>query len=256
MVQVQRASGTLTTIIGAPPMSLKAGRETVVRMEDFWNEVEGRISRYDLLCHPFYQAWSAGQLTRAELREYAAQYYLHVAAFPTYLSAVHARLPAGELRRAALRNLCEEEIAGRSHSDLWLDFAEGLGADREEVARQVPLQEVRDLIGTYRRFATEEPVFVAVAAFYAYESQVPRVAREKARGLRELYAADAKTCRCFTLHTTADVRHAAVWRACLDETLQAGPGLSGTALRGAEEASLALWHALDGIERQRKSARA
>jgi len=231
-------------------------RKPLLRTEDFWNELEDCLSRYDLLRHPFYQAWSTGQLTHSELREYAAQYYHHVAAFPTYLSAVHARLPAGELRRVVLRNLCEEEIVGRSHSDLWLDFAEGLGAEREEVRRQEPVQEVRGLIRIYQRFAWEEPVFVALAAFYAYESQVPRLAREKAHGLTEFYAADAKTCRYFTLHTTADVRHAAVWREHLDKALQKDASQSRTALRGAEEASLALWQALDGIERQSKAARA
>ena len=44
-------------------------------------------------------------------------------AFPTFLSALHCRLPDGALRRAVLRNLAEEEVEGRAHSDLWLDFA-------------------------------------------------------------------------------------------------------------------------------------
>lgn len=225
----------------------------MIRMQDFWNEVEARLRKYDLLCHPFYQAWSAGQLTCADLREYAAQYYHHVAAFPTYLSAFHARLETGDLRRAVLQNLCEEEIAGRSHSDLWLDFAEGMGADPVEAQSSEPIPEICALIGTFRHLACEQPVPAALAAFYAYESQVPRVAQLKARGLKELYGADAKTCRYFTLHETADVRHAAVWREQLGQSLQKEAGLSGVALRGAEKAALALWQALDGIERQRQA---
>src|SRR5690349_24367077 len=93
----------------------------------FAEELQQRIGRYDLLCHPFYQAWSAGKLTRDDLRQYACEYYHHVAAFPTYLSAFHSRLPDGSLRRRVLTNLCGEELQGRPHSELWLDFAEGMG---------------------------------------------------------------------------------------------------------------------------------
>ena len=63
----------------------------------------------------------------------------------------------------------------------------------------------------------------ALAAFYAYESQVPRVAKEKERGLREMYGADDKTCGYFTLHTTADVYHSQVWRKQLEKRIEANP---------------------------------
>src|SRR5208337_3741827 len=116
----------------------------------FLAALEERIARYDLLCHPFYKAWTAGQLTREDLREYASDYYHHVAAFPTYLSALHSQLGDGEVRRAVLRNLCEEEIDGRAHSELWLDFAEGMGADRDEICEREPLAEVREVIAGFR----------------------------------------------------------------------------------------------------------
>src|SRR4051794_41546030 len=66
--------------------------------EAFFSELESRINKYDLLCHPFYKAWSEGKLTSADLREYAAEYYHHVAAFPSYLSAFHSRLKDGAMR--------------------------------------------------------------------------------------------------------------------------------------------------------------
>jgi len=34
-------------------------------------QLESSIAKYDLLCHPFYKAWSAGELTREDLRAYA-----------------------------------------------------------------------------------------------------------------------------------------------------------------------------------------
>ena len=72
----------------------------MMELQAFLAALEERIARYDLLCHPYYKAWTAGQLTRDDLREYASDYYHHVAAFPAYLSALHSRLGDGELRRA------------------------------------------------------------------------------------------------------------------------------------------------------------
>ena len=41
----------------------------------FWNTVDQEIAKFDLLRHPFYQAWSAGELTSRDLRFYAEQYF-------------------------------------------------------------------------------------------------------------------------------------------------------------------------------------
>jgi pyrroloquinoline-quinone synthase len=222
-----------------------------MQSQAFLSALEERISTYDLLCHPYYQAWTAGELTREDLREYASDYYQHVAAFPAYLSALHSRLDDGELRRAVLRNLCDEEIEGRPHSELWLDFAEGMGADRGEVRQRRPLPEVRELIGKFRQVAREGSTAEALAAFYAYESQVPRVAKAKADGLAERYGADTKTCGYFKLHQFADVEHAHVWRELLSAEIAAHPEQAESALSAAESAAKALWHVLDGMEARR-----
>jgi len=222
-----------------------------MELQAFLAGLEERIARYDLLCHPYYKAWTAGQLTRDDLREYAADYYHHVAAFPTYLSALHSRLEDGEVRRAVLRNLCEEEIDGRPHSELWLDFAEGMGAERNAVRDREPLAAVRDLIAGFRRIAREGSTAEALAAFYAYESQVPRVAKTKADGLAQRYGADAKTCGYFELHQFADVEHAHVWRELLSAEVAARPEQAEAALQAAKAAAKALWHALDMREARR-----
>jgi pyrroloquinoline-quinone synthase len=216
--------------------------------------LEERISTYDLLCHPYYQAWTAGELTREDLREYASDYYQHVAAFPAYLSALHSRLDDGGPRRAVLRNLCGEEIEGRPHSELWLDFAEGMGADRDQVREHQPLAEVRELVSEFRRVAGEGSTAEALAAFYAYESQVPRVAKAKADGLAERYGADARTCGYFKLHQFADVEHAHVWRELLSVEITAHPEQAEGTLDAAEAAAKALWHVLDGMEARRMQA--
>jgi|SRR5580700_4088448 pyrroloquinoline-quinone synthase len=217
----------------------------------FLAALDERIARYDLLCHPYYRAWTAGELTRDDLRQYAADYYHHVAAFPAYLSALHTRLEDGETRRAILRNLCEEEIAGRPHSEMWLDFAQGMGADRESVREGEAMVEIAGLIQHFRRVATEGLISEALATFYAYESQVPRVAKEKAEGLAERYGADRQTCSYFKLHQHADVEHSEVWRELLVQQVELNPEQAKPALTAAENAAQALWNVLDGMEARR-----
>jgi pyrroloquinoline-quinone synthase len=187
-----------------------------------------------------------------------ADYYHHVAAFPTYLGAFYSRLPEGELRRAVIENLADEEgLAGtRPHNEMWLDFAEGMGADRAEARNSRPMEEIAGVIEHFRRVARESSEAEALAAFYAYESQVPHVAKEKARGLREMYGADAKTCGYFTLHTTADVHHSSVWRDQLGKVVENDPEAQQRALVAAENAARLLWRALDGVERERQVRKA
>jgi pyrroloquinoline-quinone synthase len=219
--------------------------------QDFLSALDARIARYDLLCHPYYKAWSAGELTRDDLRQYATDYYHHVAAFPTYLSSLHSRMEDGPARRAVLRNLCEEEIEGRPHSEMWLDFAEGMGADRNAVRHAAPTGEIGKLIAEFRRVAREGSAAEALAAFYAYESQIPRIAKEKAIGLTERYGADNRTAGYFKLHQTADVKHSEVWRELLSQEVEIHPEQAEAALAQAEQIALSLWHVLDGMEARR-----
>ncbi len=227
---------------------------------EFFEQLESRIAKYDLLCHPFYKAWSSGRLTRNDLREYAQDYYHHVEAFPSYLAALGLRLEDGELRRAVLANMCDEKGSeardGKDaipHVDLWLDFAEGMGSSRN-LEWHTPVPEVRQLIRHFQQVVSEGTPEEALAAFYAYESQVPRIAEEKERGLRATYNADDKTCGYFALHATADIYHSQVWHKQLEERVTARPETADAALNAAENAAKMLWKALDGIEARRTAS--
>lgn len=223
---------------------------------DFWSRLEERVAPFNLLQHPFYQAWSRGELSHEDLREYAAEYWHHVSAFPTYLSALHARLPDAEMRREVLRNLADEEgtdaPTARPHSDLWMDFAIAMGADRASVQSRAVQPETTALIATFRDLMQQEKPASAMAALYAYESKVPAIASTKADGLARHYATEGAAARYFTLHQTADVAHASVWRELIDNQLST-PEDEQAALAAAERAAKALWLALDGVERQRTS---
>ena len=222
----------------------------------FWNQVDQEIAKYDLLKHPFYQAWSAGELTTDDLKFYAEQYYHQVSEFPAYLTSLHSRLPEGSMRRAVLANAYEEECDGIAHSDLWLRFSEGMGGAASNRDVQVPIGEVRDLVKTFRAIAAEAPVAAAFGAFFAYESQVPRIAAEKRNGLKAHYGADDRTCSYFTVHEKADVHHAGVWRKITSSLVEQDESHAAEALQGISRAARALWTALDGIERDRPNHQA
>jgi pyrroloquinoline-quinone synthase len=115
------------------------------------------------------------------------------------------------------------------------------------------VKEIQQLIAHFHQIANEGTPEKALAAFYAYESQVPRVAQEKERGLREIYAADDKSCGYFSLHATADVYHSRVWRNQLKKRIALHPESAVQALDAAENAARALWRALDGIEVRREA---
>jgi len=219
--------------------------------QEFFAQLDARIAKYDLLCHPFYKAWAAGELTREDLREYGREYFSHVEAFPSFLDEFAARLTDSSLRRATLANSDDENgtDGSRAHSELWLDFLQGMGGDRNQ--HQAVTPEVQNLVKWFHSTARESAPEEALAAFYAYESQVPRVAAEKARGLREMYGADEKTCGYFTLHTTADVYHSRVWRNQLGKLVENNFEAAAKALDAGENAAKALWNALDGIEEAR-----
>jgi pyrroloquinoline-quinone synthase len=226
--------------------------------KEFLEQLDERIAKYDLLCHPFYKAWSAGELTRNDLAAYGRDYYHHVAEFPEYLKALGSRLSDTKARRAVEANMADEnggyDASGRSHADIWLDFVEGMSGSREITGHQ-PIPEISALMTHFTRVAREGAPEEALAAFYAYESQVPRIAQEKERGLRANYGANDSACEYFRLHSTADIYHSQVWRRLLERQVSENNSSANAALDAAETAARSLWQALDGMEARRtKSA--
>jgi pyrroloquinoline-quinone synthase len=222
----------------------------------FWQKANQEIAKYDLLRHPFYRAWSAGELTKEDLKFYAEQYFHQVSQFPTYLTSLHSRLPEGAMRRDVLANAYEEECNGLAHSELWLRFAEGLGGAGSNFDEKTAIPEVSDLVKTFRSLAKEAPVASAFGALFAYESQVPKIAAEKRNGLKQHYGADEHTCGYFTLHEKADIHHAGVWRKIISALVEQDDRNAPEALEGISSAARALWVALDGIERERPNHKA
>src|SRR3954470_24247093 len=107
------------------------------------------IAERHLLKHPFYQAWTQGELSLDTLRRYAGQYWAQVSTFPRFVSSVHSRCPEIDARKVLLENLVDEELHYTNHPELWMRFAEGLGASRAEVKEQAPLPETKAMVDDY-----------------------------------------------------------------------------------------------------------
>lgn len=205
--------------------------------------IRAAIAPHSMLRHPFYQAWSMGQLPREALVRYARQYWHHVRAEPTYVSAVHSRCDDLQARQVLLGNLADEEMGPTNHPELWLRFAEGIGAPRAEVLAEEPRAETRALVDTMRAL-TSGDWRVGVAALYAYESQVPEVSRAKLEGLALHYGIrDERTVGFFSVHADLDRWHSETEARLLDE--HGGP-VREEAIAAGVEAAKALWKFLDG----------
>lgn len=200
------------------------------------------INEHHLLKHPFYQAWTEGRLNMDVLRRYAAQYHAQVATFPRFVSTVHAGCPEIDVRKALTENLADEEIHGVDHPELWLRFAEGLGASREGVRAEVPAPRTQALVDDF--FAIARASWTdGLCALYAYEAQVPAVSESKVQGLRDWYdISDARTLEFFTAHQHYDVEHARKVADLIDR--HADPATAEAATR---KAVMALWGFLDGM---------
>ena len=208
--------------------------------------IESRIVHRHLLLHPFYQAWTRGELPRPALRDYARQYYHHVAAFPTYLSALHSHTENQQVRRQILANLMDEEAGDPNHPELWLRFAESTGLNREEVSNAELWNETETLIGTFRRACREGSVAQGIAALYAYESQIPKIAQSKIEGLEKFYGMNTPDALdYFRVHIEADREHSRVEQELLESTLK--PQDAPAVAKSVEEVLNSLWNLLSSV---------
>src|SRR5204863_2501537 len=152
--------------------------------------------RWDVLKHPFYERWEAGELSREELAFYAGEYRHAVVALADAAAA------SGDEEHA------DEEAA---HVDLWDDFARALDAplDREPLAETQACAEA---------WAPDDRL-EALAVLYAVESAQPGISETKLRGLVAHYgfAADDPASRYFALHAERDGEHAHAARGALED---------------------------------------
>jgi pyrroloquinoline-quinone synthase len=218
-------------------------------MNQYLDLLDADVAAKHLLKHPFYLAWTRGELSREALADYARQYYHHVAAFPTYLSAVHARCEDQSARKQLLDNLIDEEAGSPNHPELWLRFAKSLGVSYSDACESDKRPETKNLIDTFRSVCGQRSTADGLAALYAYESQIPAICESKIDGLKKYYGfTDPKGYEYFSVHIEADKEHSAAEREMLADKID-NYNLEAVRL-SARRILDALWEMLSGVCRR------
>ena len=206
--------------------------------------LDALIDQHHLLNHPFYQAWVEGSLSRESLQLYAEQYYQHIRAFPDNLKKLAERAPA-PLSGMVRDNLMQKVSSAAPHPMLWRQFARSLGVSESSIESARPLPGIAALLDAFDEVATHGTMAEAVAAFYAYEAQVPEISASRIAGLRRFYSVDEpRALAYFTMRRETDVRHRAAWRSWLVSRPEVD---SFGAICSAERTLKALWGALDAV---------
>ena len=200
--------------------------------KSIWERIESAREQWNVLEHPFYQRWSAGELSREELARYSGQYRHAVEAVARISATVAESAP----NRPELRSHAVEEAA---HVELWDGFVESVGGD----TGATPTPETRECAETW---AADDGMLANLARLYAVESGQPAISRTKREGLVERYGVEEGAGTAyFRVHETRDVEHAAQTRELITEL--AGRGDDDRLVEEAEAAFRANWRLLDGV---------
>jgi pyrroloquinoline-quinone synthase len=202
---------------------------------DLWSRLADVHARWDVLEHPFYERWSRGELSRADLALYAGQYRHAVVALAD--AAGHAARAASAPTELAAH--AGEEAA---HVALWDAFAGAAGTEGPQPAELETAACAESWAGDGRDLLGH------LVALYAIESAQPAIARVKADGLREHYGfAAGPATAYFDLHAERDREHAEDGRALIAERLDGA--YQDVLVAEAEQVLRANWLLLDGVER-------
>jgi pyrroloquinoline-quinone synthase len=204
---------------------------------DFWTRFEPIARMHDVLSHPFYQRWSAGELTSSELAGYAGQYRHAVVALAEASAAAAAQADSAVLRRQLSAHAAEEA----SHVALWDDFTVAVGGDSAAPATPETARCAATWAGERDR-----GLLPTLVALYAIESAQPAISQTKRAGLAEHYGIEGRGAAYFELHEELDRAHAAAARELIEARL---PGADlEPLLSEAERVLAANWKLLDGVE--------
>ena len=166
------------------------------------------IASRSLLKHPFYVAWSKGELTLNDLRVYAKEYFHLVERIPGIVARVRARVRDRDLQSRIDENIREET----EHVEFWKRFAKSLGISQQELTAHVPSATVVDAVRSLEELA-ERGMEEGIVGMYAMEAELPKIAATKKEGLCAFYGLTSDDAHVYFDEHLHEEKHLQVWRA-------------------------------------------
>ncbi len=210
---------------------------------DVLARLEQARAAINVLEHPFYQRWNAGDLSAQELACYAGEYRHAVIALAD-ASALAAAKAGGE-HEPGLRRHAEEEAA---HVALWEQFARACGAPAPGAERARAQTEA-----CTAGWTAGEGLLEHLAVLYVIEAGQPQISRTKIDGLAAHYgySAEGPATEYCRVHESLDVEHARAAAELIGELICHAEDPAGEGermLRGASAALQGNWLLLDGVQ--------
>lgn len=200
--------------------------------ESIWDRIEQSRTRWNVLEHPFYTRWSAGELSREELARYSGQYRHAVEAIAVVSAAAADALP----EHPELRSHAAEELG---HLRLWDGFLNAVGGDADAAATP----ETEACVDAW---TGGDDAIEMLASLFAVEAAQPEISQTKRDGLLANYGfEDGSATAYFKIHQSRDVEHAAEVRELIGEV--ASDDDADRIAEAAEAAYEANWRLLDGV---------
>jgi pyrroloquinoline-quinone synthase len=136
---------------------------------------------------PLLRAMSAGELSRDELRAFAAQYFQLVDSLPRFVSTVHSVTRSHpQIRRTLLNLLVPIELTPPSIADLWLQTCASLGLFSDTIRASEPNTATRVCLDDVE-YLCQSGCAQGLAALYAWISRLPITCRIMKDALAEHY---------------------------------------------------------------------
>jgi pyrroloquinoline-quinone synthase len=202
--------------------------------ESVWERIEQSRARHNVLEHPFYARWSAGELTRDQLARYAGQYRHATEALARLCGQTAETAPDGHREEIAAH--AAEEAA---HVGLWDDFVEAAGGE-------IGAEPTAETAGCVSAWTVPDGYLAQLARLYAIESGQPEISRIKREGLARFYGIDGGPgSEYFRVHEQADHAHAEGSRRLIDAAMTQAD--EDAVVEAAASAFRANWRLLDGV---------
>ena len=203
--------------------------------------------------HIFSRDWAAGELSRAQLGEWAIQHFYYIDPIPQQFAQLYARLPDLDARQHLLENLLGEEMPAcpeKRHPDLLRKFARSCGVSDERILRAEQNGEVLPTTRAMRAWIWELSSIrhlseACAGIMVALEGQLPTLYPKYVEAMRKMGFSD-DDMEFFHVHIEGDTEHAHIGLE-LTARYATSPELQERAIAAVRASAEMRFSMLDGV---------